>query len=247
MAQSFRIMYDSLTPSLRKSDEPPPLPLRPPPPLPSRSLPLLLDIPPPPPLLPSCSLPLLSALAPSVPPPFAPSPIPPPLPPVFAPDSEVDSLKQKLNELESKFALWSKKATPRRQRAYTEGGRLPPRPDYHLLYAKLLRLQSKKQQVVQSIAQLEKYISQQTPHERDFDFNLDKCLDNAARKLKKKRKVLKEAGAQIAALEEQLSRDNVFPLRRPSVPASSSYRTSLPKKKNYMARLTTRAKSWPFS
>lgn len=256
MSHNFRTMYNSLTPSLRKSDE------------------QYVAFPPPPPRIPAPPPPphLSAESPPPVPPPFIPPAIPTPLPPVFAPDFQLTEQhsdltwntlnqtllfqKQKINELETKFALWydSREAVveTRPKRAYTEGGIPPPDHNFQLLYAKLIRHQSQKRQLAQSITQLEQYISQKSPHERDFDFNLDKCLDNASRKLKKNKNILKKTEIQIAALEEQLPSDIVFPLHRPPVPSTISYSTPTKKKrgskkKTRLTNLKKRAKTWPFS
>jgi len=214
----------------------------------------------------------LAESPPPVPPSFVPPAIPPPLPPVFAPASTLTQQhsalawntlnqtlffqKQKLNELETKFDLWrdSREAVveTRPKRAYTEGEIPPPEHNCRLLYAKLIRHQSQKRQLVQSITQLEQYISQQSPHERDFDFTLDKCLDNASRKLKKNKNILNKTEIQIAALEEQLPSDIVFPLHRPPFPSTISYSTPrkkkrASKKKTRLTNLKKRAKTWPFS
>jgi len=260
MPHNFRTMYNSLTPSLRKSDEPYTLKDQ------------YVAFPPPPPRIPAHPPRLLAEFPPPVPPPFVPPAIPTPLPPVFAPDSNLAEQrsalawntlnqnllfqKQKLNELETKFALWrdSREAVveTRPKRAYTEGEIPPPEHNCRLLYAKLIRHQSQKRQLVQSITQLETYISQQSPHERGFDFNLDKCLDNASRKLKKNKNILNKTEIQIAVLEEQLPSDIVFPLHRSPVPPAISYSTSTKKKRSSKKTprlfvFKKRSKTWPFS
>jgi len=161
-------------------------------------------------------------------------------------------LNQKINQLETKFSQWESIQQTRPKRAYTEGGTPNSDPNCRLLYEKLRQHKKQKKKLVQSITQLKQYISQKSPHERDFDFNLDKCLDNASRKLKKNQTLLKKTKAQIVALKEQLPLDIVFPLHRPPVPStiSSSPHTKKKwssKKLTRLSNLKKRSKTWPFS
>ena len=99
--------------------------------------------------------------------------------------------------------LWQNTIHPRPKRAYTDGC-IPPERDFPLLCATLSRHQNKQQQLIRNIARLEKYVVRQSPYERGVDFDRDKCLDNASRKLKKNQRLLKKLEIQISALEGQI-------------------------------------------
>jgi len=256
MKVNFSDMYNSLTSSQKQ---------------PNRFLQPSYTIPPPPPFLPSTSPlqnenppflisqsapPLPDSLAPPIPPPFIPLPSPEPLPPVFGPgpfyNDESESYllertyvnqeclphQQKLNE------PWP---SVRPKRAYTEGSH--PSFDFSRLCEQLAQSQNQKSQLIQSITQFEDYMNQQSHHERELDFNQDKCLDNAERKLKKKKMLLEKIKIKIATLESQIPRERGFPLYYPlPTPSSKEAKNrSLKKPTKFFKIFKKRSKTWPFS
>jgi len=77
----------------------------------------------------------------------------------------------------------------------------------------------------------------------------DKCLDNAIRKLKKKRVLLENVKHQIENLEVQIPSEQGFPiyypLPTPSVKDTNNTRDSI-KPPKFFKFLKKRAKTWPF-
>jgi len=142
-------------------------------------------------------------------------PVPPPLvnastpAPVFSPGEivlEFKALRQKLSaqqkritELETRLFFGqdrNKVATvPRRNRAHVEGERISSSIKDVSLLSRQKRL------IEESNTKLRRYISSHFVEERGLDFDLDKCLDNASRKLKKNKLQLKKIENKIATFK----------------------------------------------
>jgi hypothetical protein len=95
----------------------------------------------------------------------------------------------------------------------------------------LAQSQSKKSCLLQTITYLEDYIALQSHHERDIDFNQDKCLDNAVRKLKKNKLSLGKIQQQILTLESQIPSNKGFPIYYPLPTPDSKDTKKNPSKK----------------
>ena len=125
--------------------------------------------------------------------------------------------------------LWTPPTRPKR--AYTEGDR--PSYLFSHLCEQLALAQSQKSCLLQSITYLEDYIASKSHYERDIDFSLDKCLDNAERKLKKNKISLEKIQQQILTLETQIPSNKGFPIYYP-LPTPPLQDT----KKNYPSKKT---------
>ena len=229
MNSNFSDMYNSLT-SSRKH--------------PNRSLQLSYTIPPPPSFLPPDSP------APPLPPPFVPSPSPEPLPPVFVPDSFYSDkpdppLLSERNCLPYQPQLNEPWPSVRPKRAYTEGSH--PSSDFSCLCEQLTQSQNQKSQLIQSITHFENYIARYPQYERGFDFNQDKCLDNAERKLKKKKVLLEKIKQRISTLEAQIPPKKGFPIYYPLPTPPTKKNCSSKKNTKFFRIFKKRAKTWPYS
>ena len=228
MDSSFSDMYNSLTSSRKQ---------------PNRSLQLSYTIPPPPSFLPPDSP------APPLPPPLVPSPFPESLPPVFIPDSFYSGKPGSLPLSEQNcFTLSQQLNEPwpsvRPKRAYTEGSH--PASDFYHLCEQLTQSQNQKSQLIQSITHFENYIARYPQYERGFDFNQDKCLDNAERKLKKKKVLLEKIKQRISTLEAQIPPKKGFPIYYP-LPTPTKKNCSSKKNTKIFRIFKKRAKTWPYS
>lgn len=251
MNPNFSDMYNSLTPTPNTSASLPPLPPPPPPPFVASGLPK--DPPPlPPPLVVSKSAPLIRDCGT---PALSFDPSPDSLPPVFVSSSfDRDSSD---HFLLSEAPSSTSKPPPEglfwvsgRPRAYTEGSH-PSSLFFSRLCKKLAQSQKEKSHLLQSILYLENYILCQPQDEKNFDLAMhDKCLDNAIRKLKRKRVLLDNIKHQIGKLEAQVPSEQGFPiyypLPTPSVQNTNNTRDSI-KTPKFFKNLKKRAKTWPFS
>jgi len=240
MKPNFSNMYNSLTSSRSH---------------PNRSLQLSYTIPPPPSFLAPDHPPspfLLDSPAPPIPPPFVPSPSPEPLPPVFVPDSFYSDkpdppLLSERNCLPYQPQLNEPWPSVRPKRAYTEGSH--PSSDFSCLCEQLTQSQNQKSQLIQSITHFENYIARYPQYERGFDFNQDKCLDNAERKLKKTKILLEKNKCQISILESQIPPKKGFPIYYPlPIPPQDTEKNRSSKKNTKFFKIfKKRAKTWPYS